>query len=65
VVGPPAVAPVPTGDDLDARLRALLTTHSLRDAVALLAGETGNARRALYERALGLTRGERGGGDER
>ena len=30
--------------------------HSLRDAVALLADETGMARRTLYERALALTR---------
>jgi hypothetical protein len=33
----------------------LLNEHSLRDAVALLADETGIARRTLYERALALT----------
>ena len=44
--------------DIDNRLRALLAAHSLRDAVARLAGETGLARRALYDRALALQRGE-------
>ncbi len=55
VVGPPAAAPVAVEDDIEARLRGLLAAHSLRDAVALLAEETGVARRALYERALALT----------
>jgi len=54
VVGPPqAPAPV-AADELDARLLALLAEHSLRDAVARLAAETGMPRRALYERALTL-----------
>jgi 16S rRNA (cytidine1402-2'-O)-methyltransferase len=55
VVGPPAAAPIPAADAIDARLRALLAGHSLRDAVALLADEIGIARRPLYERALALT----------
>jgi 16S rRNA (cytidine1402-2'-O)-methyltransferase len=55
VVGPPAAAPVATNPDVDARLRTLLGEYSLRDTVALLADETGVARRALYERALALT----------
>ena len=55
VVGPPAAAPVAAEEDVEARLRALLADHSLRDAVALLADETGVARRTLYERALALT----------
>jgi hypothetical protein len=38
--------------DIDARLDQLLQTHSLRDAVARLAAETGVARRTLYDRAL-------------
>jgi 16S rRNA (cytidine1402-2'-O)-methyltransferase len=52
VVGPPdAVAPMSEAE-LDARLRTLLAAHTLRDAVAQLAAETGLSRRALYERAL-------------
>jgi 16S rRNA (cytidine1402-2'-O)-methyltransferase len=58
VVGPPeeaAAGAVPVADgDLDARLRALLGEHSLRDAVARLAAESGVGRRTLYERALAL-----------
>jgi len=53
VVGPPEIA-VPAASDVDRRLRALLAGHSLRDAVAQLAAETGIARRRLYERALAL-----------
>ena len=56
VVGPPAPAE-PKAVDIDDRLRALLARHSLRDAVARLAGETGIARRTLYERALALRQG--------
>jgi 16S rRNA (cytidine1402-2'-O)-methyltransferase len=54
VVGPPEpLAPVAEGD-VEIRLRALLAGHSLRDAVALVAGETGIPRRVLYEQALTL-----------
>jgi 16S rRNA (cytidine1402-2'-O)-methyltransferase len=57
VVGPPeTAAPVAEGD-VETRLRALLAGHSLRDAVALVAAETGIARRVLYERALALQNG--------
>jgi 16S rRNA (cytidine1402-2'-O)-methyltransferase len=59
VVGPPAEADAPNGGDLDARLDALLARMSLRDAVAALAGETGFARRALYDRALARQRPKR------
>ena len=57
VVGPPGPAPALPEIDIDARLRELLSAHSLRDAVALLAGETTLARRALYERALAVRKG--------
>jgi 16S rRNA (cytidine1402-2'-O)-methyltransferase len=57
VVGPPEIAAPVAASDLDDRLRALLAEHSLRDAVAQLAGETGIARRMLYERALALQQG--------
>src|SRR5437763_9580665 len=53
VVGPPQPA-APAEADIDARLVQLLDTHSLRDAVAQLAAETGLARRVLYDRALTL-----------
>jgi 16S rRNA (cytidine1402-2'-O)-methyltransferase len=59
VVGPPAPPPAPTDDAIDARLRVLLAAHSLRDAVAQLAGETGIARRAVYERALAVQQCEK------
>jgi 16S rRNA (cytidine1402-2'-O)-methyltransferase len=54
VVGPPEPASRIADTDIDARLRCLLTTLSLRDAVAQLATETGLARRTLYGRALAL-----------
>jgi len=54
VVGPPELAAPVTASDIEKRLRALLAGHSLRDAVAQLAAETGIARRMLYERALAL-----------
>jgi 16S rRNA (cytidine1402-2'-O)-methyltransferase len=54
VVGPPEPPAAAADDALDARLHALLADHSLRDAVARLADETGMARRRLYERALAL-----------
>jgi len=60
VVGPPGPAAALSETDIDARLRELLTEHSLRDAVALLAGETTLSRRALYERALALQKGAAG-----
>jgi len=60
IVGPrEAAQAVMSEGDIDNRLRTLLAAHSLRDAVARLAGETGLARRALYDRALALQRGEK------
>ena len=57
VVGPPRPAELAEAD-IDARLRELLAEHSLRDAVATLAAETGLARRGLYERALAVQQRE-------
>ncbi len=55
VIGPPeAVAPAP--EDVDSRLRAVLAEHSVRDAAALVAAETGVPRREVYARALSLKR---------
>ena len=42
--------------DLDARLRAALARHSIKDAAALVSGETGQQKRAVYARALELAR---------
>jgi 16S rRNA (cytidine1402-2'-O)-methyltransferase len=53
VVGPPTPAAADAAD-VDLRLRELLGSASLRDAVGRLADETGLARRALYRRALAL-----------
>ncbi|GJE25494.1 16S rRNA (cytidine(1402)-2'-O)-methyltransferase [Methylobacterium organophilum] len=42
--------------DLDARLKAALARHSIKDAAALVADETGQPKRQVYARALALTR---------
>jgi 16S rRNA (cytidine1402-2'-O)-methyltransferase len=55
LVGPPRPGSVQMPEaEVDARLAELLDARSVRDAVALLAAETGIARRTLYERALAL-----------
>ena len=55
VVGPPAEgAAEAAADDLDARLSAALAAHSVKDAAALVAGETGLPRRQVYAKALAL-----------
>lgn len=60
VVGPPAAdAAAARADDLDARLRDAMTRLSLKDAAALVSGETGRPRREVYARALALSQ-ERG-----
>jgi 16S rRNA (cytidine1402-2'-O)-methyltransferase len=57
VVGPPgAGAQEARAGDLDARLRAAMATASLKDAAALVSGETGRPRREVYARALALAR---------
>jgi 16S rRNA (cytidine1402-2'-O)-methyltransferase len=61
LVGPPA-ADVGTSEiDLDAALEAALAKHSVKEAAALVAAETGLPRRTVYARALAL-RSERSGG---
>ncbi len=56
LVGPPPdEAPALDGEALDARLRAALETHSVKDAAAVVSGETGQPRRKVYARALELT----------
>ncbi|MGL5735112.1 MAG: 16S rRNA (cytidine(1402)-2'-O)-methyltransferase [Beijerinckiaceae bacterium] len=46
------------GDRLDALLRIALGKHSLKEAVAHVAAETGEPRRKVYARALDLTKAE-------
>ncbi|GLS42141.1 16S rRNA (cytidine(1402)-2'-O)-methyltransferase [Methylobacterium brachythecii] len=42
--------------DLDARIEAALARHSIKDAAALVADETGRKKRDVYARALALAR---------
>jgi len=55
LVGPPgADAPETSETDLDAALTAALSRHSVKEAAALVAAETGLPRRTVYARALKL-----------
>lgn len=55
LVGPPPDdAPALDGEALDARLRAALETLSVKDAAAVVSGETGQPRRKVYARAVEL-----------
>jgi 16S rRNA (cytidine1402-2'-O)-methyltransferase len=56
VVGPPSEEVATSGGDIDARLRDEMTRASLKEAVAIVAAETGLPRREVYARALALTR---------
>ncbi len=57
LIGPPGAAmPAASGDIMDDRLRVLVATHSLKEAVAQVTAETGQPRRVVYARALELTR---------
>lgn len=53
LVAPP-IAPVLDAGALDARLRALLAGHSVKEAAAIAAAELGVPKRAAYARALAL-----------
>ena len=53
----PEEAPTEAEDDaLDAALTAALSRHSIKDAAALVAEETGRPRKVVYTRALALAR---------
>jgi len=56
VIGPPH-AETDSDADVDRALRAALETHTVKDAVALVAGATGTPRKTVYQRALALTGG--------
>ena len=53
LVGPPETD---DPEDLDARLRDALATHSVKDAAALVATATGLPRKLVYARALDLSK---------
>jgi 16S rRNA (cytidine1402-2'-O)-methyltransferase len=56
VLGPPdAAQAVSRAEDLDSRLRQELERSRLREAVAIVAAETGLPRRQVYARALALS----------
>ena len=56
LVAPPGEAAAPGPEDVDAALRQALQKFSVKDAAAIVAGQTGAPRRALYARALELAR---------
>lgn len=58
VVGPPTLAPVVEGDELDQEIHSALAHLSVKDAAAAVAARTGLPRREVYGRAL-LISGER------
>jgi 16S rRNA (cytidine1402-2'-O)-methyltransferase len=63
VIAPPAAAEPPSAADIDALLHAALARTSVKEAVAEVAAATGAPRRAIYSRALELTRDRNGAPD--
>jgi 16S rRNA (cytidine1402-2'-O)-methyltransferase len=61
VVGPPLPAAAPAAADIESALVAALASASLKDAVAEVAAALGLPRRAVYQRALDLTKGHKHG----
>src|SRR5256885_2404556 len=62
VTAPPA-AEQPSAADIDALLRAALARTSVKEAVAEVAAATGVPRRAVYSRALAMTKEHHGAPD--
>ena len=59
LVARPAAGATPSAEDLDARIAAALDTLSVKDAAAVVAGETGLPRRDVYGRAVALAAARR------
>ena len=52
LIGPPGEAAVPAAASVDEKLDAALEKHSVKDAAAIVAAQTGLPRREVYARAL-------------
>ena len=63
VIAPPAASAQPSAADIDALLQAALARTTVKEAVAEVAAATGEPRRAVYGRALALTKGHNGAPD--
>ena len=63
VIAPPGADAQPSSADIDALLRAALGRTSVKEAVAEVAAATGEPRRAVYARALALTKDPDGAPD--
>jgi 16S rRNA (cytidine1402-2'-O)-methyltransferase len=63
VIAPPAAAEQPSAAEVDALLHAALARTSVKEAVAEVAAATGEPRRAIYSRALELTKDHNGAPD--
>ena len=63
VIAPPAASAQPSAADIDALLQAALARTTVKEAVAEVAAATGEPRRAVYGRALALTKDRNGAPD--
>ena len=63
VIAPPAASAQPSAADIDALLEAALARTTVKEAVAEVAAATGEPRRAVYGRALALTKDHNGAPD--
>jgi 16S rRNA (cytidine1402-2'-O)-methyltransferase len=63
VIAPPSAAEQPSAAEVDALLHAALARTSVKEAVAEVAAATGEPRRAIYSRALELTKDRNGAPD--
>lgn len=63
VIAPPNASDQPSAAEIDALLHAALARTSVKEAVAEVAAATGAPRRAIYSRALELTKAQDGAPD--
>ena len=63
VIAPPGASAQPSAADIDALLQAALARTTVKEAVAEVAAATGEPRRAVYGRALALTKDRNGAPD--